>query len=278
MTTSKLPIFKPGNNGGLRYTSNCTFNSLHGVIRCSHTDQAFQLPGEHPKMEKYFLLRISARGKRAPVLRETIRGVWEAAYCCGICLFFNDLSAGTISLTGATEESRSAGPGRPRIGPVPIHTARLSRTHCLLRGGGPKGPPGTRSGPSHPESLQSRPRLQRSGPPPPRSPCPVAPLPWMPVWWDMAAAAGSRLRRRVRQRHRPADPGSSGSACASSARDSPPRPQHQSLSPTGIGPAHDPAPCPFTGYSQRRQSLRLARLWSRLSRRWPRLTLPDLCC
>lgn len=45
MTTSKLPIFKPGNNGGLRYTSNCTFNSLHGVIRCSHTDRHFSCLG-----------------------------------------------------------------------------------------------------------------------------------------------------------------------------------------------------------------------------------------
>lgn len=88
MTTYKLPIFNAGNKGGLRYASNCTFNSLHRVIRCSHTDQAFQLPGEHPKMEKHFLLRISPRGKRAPVLRETILGVWEAAYSCGICLFF----------------------------------------------------------------------------------------------------------------------------------------------------------------------------------------------
>lgn len=43
----QVAYFQPGNNNGEQDTQvNCTFNCLHGVMRCSHTDQTFQLPGE----------------------------------------------------------------------------------------------------------------------------------------------------------------------------------------------------------------------------------------
>lgn len=51
---------------------------------------------------------------------------------------------------------------------------------------------------SPPDSSSARPVACPGRPGPPGSPFPramPAQLPWMPVWWDMAAAAGSRLRR-----------------------------------------------------------------------------------
>lgn len=168
----------------------------------------------------------------------------------GSVWFSNDLSAGTISFGRSRGKvARLAGGRSPasfgsscsrhrrrNAAESPRTSSRLGSLAAtgLLRGGRRVGPRGTQSEPWHSEPLQCCLRLQRSGPQPPGSPCPVAPLPWMPVWWDMAAAPGSRLRRRVRQRPRPADPGSSGSACASSARDPQPRPQHQPRFPVRL--------------------------------------------
>lgn len=200
MTTSKLPIFKAGNKGGLRYASNCTFNSLHGVIRCSHTDQAFQLPGEHPKMEKHFLLRISPRGKRAPVLRETIRGVWEAAYSCGICLFFkwseccnNLLDGGYRGKSLGWTRSTSARPRPEPHGSVLPHPLPVTwrRPHRATRDVVGAVTPRAAPKPSAPHSARAR-RL------------PGAPAPWRRY---LGCRSGGTWRR-------PQVPGS-GAGCGS---------------------------------------------------------------